>query len=173
MINILGIDPGISGAMALLNDQGKLLELCDIPVLVDKVVNGKAKNVINYKQLQNTLMAWIAEYGEMMCYLESVHAMPTQGVTSMFNMGATYGAIRAVLACENIVVEQVAPQTWKKQLKIPMGPHLSSAEKKEISRGHAIKLFPHDVELFARKADHNRAEAALIAKYGAYHNDNR
>lgn len=166
MINIIGVDPGITGAIALLNDKYKLLELEDIPTLVERVVNGKAKRCINYKKLQLILIAWLAEHGELVAYVEDVHSMPAQSVQSMFNMGHTFGAIKAVLSCENITINYVSPLRWKKHLNLELGSHLKSNEKKEISRQCAIKTYPNHANLFSRKADHNRAEAVLIAKYG-------
>lgn len=165
-MNVLGIDPGISGALALLDNTGKILDIADVPTLILKVIKGKAKKSVNYKSLQMLLYGWHAEHGEMEAYIEDVHSMPGQSAPSMFNMGATFGAIKAILTCEDIPITYVSPQTWKKYFKIPMGGDLKSSEKKELSRSHAIRLYPCNIDWLARKADHNRAEAVLIARYG-------
>lgn len=178
-MNILGIDPGINGALCLLDITGKFLEISDMPVVVSKVINGKAKKTINFRGLQLILSAWLAEYGELVCYLENVHSFPSrnkkgevvQGGVAIFTMGESLGAVKAIVTCEGIEINYVAPQTWKKFHKIPMGANISSGDKKELSRACAIRVCPQAAQYLDRKKDHNRAEALLIARYGVKQNE--
>lgn len=158
MINVLGVDPGLTGALALLDDRGRFLTISDMPIMSRGVKSGKSQNCVNYKGLQLLIDAWRAEYGEIVAYVENIHAMPGQGVTSMFNMGDTFGAIKAILACEDIETYYITPQSWKKHFKL--------TSDKEQCRAYAIRTCPQAAQYLDRKKDHNRAEALLIARYG-------
>ena len=90
--------------------------------------------------------------------IERVHAMPRQGLGSTFRFGQAYGSLLGILAALQIRVVTVSPITWKKHFKLPAD--------KELSRRVALRTFAKTPEHFARKRDHNRAEAALMARYG-------
>ena len=94
-------------------------------------------------------------------YLELVGAMPGQGVSSMFNFGVTYGAIRGVLAALQIPMSVVTPVKWQRDLSVAKG--------KEGNRARAAELFPEFAYLFARVKDDGRADAALLAYWGVRH----
>ena len=85
--------------------------------------------------------------------------MPRQGVASTFKFGAPYGAVLGVLAALKIQTHLVAPAAWKKHFRLD--------SDKEKSRALALRTFAASPEHFSRKKDHNRAEAALLALYGA------
>ena len=85
--------------------------------------------------------------------------MPGQGVASTFKFGASYGAVRGVLAALQIRTHLVTPGVWKK--------HFRLSSDKEASRALALRLFAASPEHFSREKDHNCAEAALLALYGA------
>jgi crossover junction endodeoxyribonuclease RuvC len=84
--------------------------------------------------------------------------MPKQGVASTFKYGVAYGSLRAVVALSNVPYRLVTPATWKKYFRLDAD--------KEKSRALAIQLWP-GCGYFALKKHHGRAEAALIARYGA------
>lgn len=150
---ICGIDPGLSGAIAFLND-GELLSVADLP-LVD-VQHGKGSR----KELSPALLHDMLVHTEIRiakAVVEQVGASPQMGTTSAFRFGENYGAILAVLACCGIRTETVRPQTWKKNMGL--GPD------KSLSRAMAIKLWPDQSQYFARVRDDGRAEAALLAEY--------
>ena len=110
----------------------------------------------------NKLTTWCSLQDEpTIAYVEQVHAMPNQGVTSMFNFGKSFGYILGVLDACNIETKLVSPQKWKKEL------NLDSDKQKSIDT--AKKLFP-DVNLFrtnrCKKEHDGMAEALLIAEYG-------
>jgi crossover junction endodeoxyribonuclease RuvC len=150
---VLGIDPGLSGAVAFLHGE-QLLDVADLP-LVD-VQHGKGSR----KELSPALLHDMLVHTEIRigkAIVEHVGASPQMGTTSAFRFGENFGGILAVLACCGIRTELVRPQTWKKAMGL--GPD------KSISRAMAIKLWPMQSEYFARVKDDGRAEAALIAEW--------
>lgn len=148
---ILGIDPGLSGALAFMDDEELLIY--DIPTLnIER--NGKNKRQIDLQNLLAILQLCQVEH----CYLEMVGAMPGQGVSSMFQMGRGYGQIEMALASCAIPVTYVTPQKWKKALSVP--------KDKDGARQRASQLMPQWAHNWDLKKHDGRAEAALIAKYG-------
>lgn len=91
--------------------------------------------------------------------VEAVHAMPGQGVSSMFAFGRALGVIEGVLAGLRVPTTLVAPAEWTKAMRVKGG--------KDGARNRAIELYPRSAHLFARVKDDGRADAALIASYGA------
>jgi crossover junction endodeoxyribonuclease RuvC len=144
----IGIDPGITGAIAVYNADGYYSE--DMPVM-DKGAKGRRQ--INPLGIKNLLMMM----GKQDVYLEMVHAMPVNGSQANFSMGDSFGSIRATVLTLGFPLVLVPPRTWKKYY------HLTA--KKEHARARAIELFPE--EDFHFKRDVDRAEALLIAYYGA------
>jgi len=143
---ILGIDPGLSGGLAILN--GSEIELLETIPTESK--NGFIKRQVDAQKLSSILRV----YPDLICYLEGVASRPGQGVASVFSFGDTYGCIRGVLGALNIPTYTIAPQTWKKSLKI---------SSKDDSLKASKDLFP---SVKFKKKDHNIAEALLIAYYG-------
>jgi hypothetical protein len=93
-------------------------------------------------------------------FVERAQALPKQGSSSGFKYGRAVGAIEAVIALVGIPVTIVEPSVWKRFHKLP-------GKEKEASRQRALEIFPASHALLARKLDHGRAEASLIALYGA------
>lgn len=149
---ILGVDPGLSGALAFLGG-GELL-IYDIPTLAIER-NGKAKRQIDLTRLLGILLANSVEH----CYLESVNAMPGQGVSSMFQMGRGFGQIEMAITACHYPVTYVSPMKWKKTMGVP--------KDKDGARQRASQLMPQWAHNWDRKKDDGRAEAALIALYGS------
>ena len=141
---ICGIDPGMTGAIAYLWPCGNL-QVEDMPLLGDE---------IDAAQLCTNL----ATMRPAMVFIEGQQAMPGQGVSSTFKIGRNYGMVRAAIACAGVPTEVVSAGKWKKFYQL--------GKDKEASRAKAALYWP-GMSLFARKKDHNRAEAALIARYGA------
>lgn len=92
------------------------------------------------------------------CFIEEVHSMPKQGVASTFSFGKCFGAILGVLAALGVPYELVSPKMWRKMMGV--------RGDKDESRMIAMRLFPWLQDRLSRKADHNIAEAILIASYG-------
>src|SRR5262249_1477899 len=142
----LGIDPGVSGGLAFLVPDAGRIAVEDMPT-----VSGGVDAV--------TLANRIRTFAPNVAAVENVHSMPGQGVSSVFKFGQAQGVVLGVLATLQIPVHLVAPITWKK--------HFRLGADKEQARALALRLFPACGEHFSRKTDHNRAEAALIAKFAA------
>lgn len=153
-MRVIGIDPGLaSGAIAMYDGHSVVVE--DMPTL--KVKKGKKERTeVILPQLADLFNLFFA--GADHAFIEQVSAMPGQGVTSTFNFGMAYGFLQMGVAMANIPSTLVSPVKWK----MMMG--LNSDANKSLLR--ANQLFPRESNLFARKMDHNRAEAALIAWYG-------
>src|SRR5262249_22607476 len=140
---ILGIDPGIIGGIAFLYPDR--IEAHDIPVVANEV------DVDALARLTET-------HAPRLAIIERANAMPRQGASSTFKYGAAYGSLRAVCTLCRIPYHLVTPAKWKGYFRL--------AADKEKSRALAIQFWP-GCGLFERKKDHGRAEAALIARYGA------
>lgn len=148
---ILGIDPGNSGAIAALWDDGTV-DAIDMPV-VDKIVNGTL--------LHGALRIMQGEDPVDLVVIEAVHSMPKQGVASSFKFGRAFGIAEGVVAGLGWRHTLVTPQTWKKAM--------GCTADKERSRRLAIERWPDRADLFKLKKHDGRAEAALMAAFGLEH----
>ncbi len=151
----IGIDPGVTGAVAVLTD--KITVIIDMPVMT----TGK-KQQINpyelYKQLLSITMTVENPNRDCTVYLEQVSAMPGQGVTSSFGFGVSFGIIQGVVAALKVPLVMVPPVVWKRRAKL-------LGKDKDQARTLAQRLYP-TVEL-GRKKDIGRADAVLIARFGS------
>lgn len=149
-MKVLGCDPGLAGAVALLTTRATMLEVFDMPV----IVTAKRKRIA-----EDILAEQIARFAPDIAWLELVSARPGQGVASMFNFGTSYGLLIGVLAGLQIPREFVSPVQWKRAFGL--------GADKAAARHKACQLFPAQAAtLFARVKDDGRAEAALLALYG-------
>lgn len=153
MTTTIGIDPGLSGAIAILRC-GEFVSVFDIPTMA-KGGAGKVKNEIDPTGMLRFLRANLDAKDGVKALLERVGSMPGQGVSSVFSLGDSFGCCRSVLACAAIPFITAQPAKWKKHFGLPA--------EKEQARALAIKLFP-DAELHLKKHI-DRAEALLMAKY--------
>lgn len=155
----LGVDPGLSGALALLGPTGSL-QIEDMPTLQLKK-GPKQKRYLDYQAIARLVDSWASPDlpGTVVAAIEQVGAMPGQGVSSTFDFGRTYGALKMALHSQFIRVLDPTPTQWKRAVGIPTGAG------KDQSRAVASNLFPRFAHLFARKKDDGRAEAALLAEY--------
>lgn len=156
---IIGIDPGLKGALAALTTLGDLT-VHDMPVLTIER-GGKSKSEVDTASLVLTLGRWRNQCADLHAVIEKVGAMPGQGVTSMFSFGRSVGQIEGVLAGLQIPVTYVTPQAWQKALSVPKG--------KDGSRLRASQIMPAYAGEWRRAKDDGRAEAALIAMWGVLH----
>ena len=153
-MKIIGIDPGLSGAIAILEDK-KVFSVSDMPVMAE---GKKNKRQLNSAQLVNIIRENIVGAHEIAVIVEQVNAMPGQGVTSMFNFGQTFGAIKGVCAALGLPIFFVRPSKWKKHFEL-----INSS--KDSSRTKAIEMYPSLSDDLARKKDVNKSDAILIARY--------
>jgi crossover junction endodeoxyribonuclease RuvC len=159
MTLIYGIDPGLSGAVAIIDDRGKILRLESTPVITVKKEKGTKRVYLPQQMLEllKNPINPLATFGGRAA-LELVNAMPGQGVTSMFSMGRGVGMWEMALAAEAIPMEWVTPQTWKKEFGL-------RGSDKNASIVKALQLFPSAAQYITRKCDEGRAEALLICEW--------
>lgn len=151
----LGIDPGLTGALALLDKSGQVALLETLPSVARGKGQGRVKRELDPAGLLHLLRIHAGEISA--AYVESVASRPGQGVASVFSLGHSLGTIHATLAALGIPRFDITPATWKR------AAGLSSSDK-EQARALAVRLFP--AVALHRKADHNLAEALLIARHG-------
>lgn len=149
----VGVDPGLSGAIAAITPNGSI-HLHDCPVL--KV---GSKNTYNPAGMTMILRQYQDSHFPILVGLEKVHSMPGQGVASTFTFGEGYGVWLGILAALNIPHELITPQAWKKSL---MDGQLKD---KDASRLVAMRLFPEAGKQLQLKRHHSRADALLIAEF--------
>ena len=145
----LGVDPGLSGALALLNADGAPELVADLPIIRDRSLAW-----VDGGELQSMLLNAI---GGRQCgaIIERVSAMPRQGIASAFCFGVGFGSILSALQAMHISIEFVTPTVWKKSYGL--------AKDKKASLHKARLLYP-TAELHLAKHD-GRSEALLIARY--------
>jgi len=151
---VVGIDPGLSGAIAIL-ENNKVLNIFDMPVMAE---GKKNKRQLNSAQLVNIIKDNTKPDVEIAVVVEQVNAMPGQGVTSMFNFGQTFGAIKGVCAALELPIFFVRPSKWKKHFEL-----INSS--KDSSRTKVIEMYPSLSNQLAKKKDVNKSDAILIARF--------
>jgi crossover junction endodeoxyribonuclease RuvC len=140
MTAFIGIDPGISGAIAYVTDKGW--------ASCEPFKRGTPKDWL-------TLLQWIRNAnGDAFAMLERVHSMPRQGVASTFKFGHHAGMCEAFLIAAEIPFEFVTPLAWQKAMGC-----LSHGDK-NVTKRRAEELFPTGVVI-----THATADALLIAEY--------
>ena len=151
---IIGIDPGISGAISIIENK-KILEVYDTPTMID---GKKNKKQINSAQVTNIIKERLIGGKKVVVVVEHVNAMPGQGVTSMFNFGQSFGVIKGICAALSLPIYFVRPTKWKKHFNL-------IKTNKDASRTKVIEVYPEISDKLHRKKDSNRADAILIALY--------
>lgn len=152
MITIVGIDPGISGAVVRIRE-GKII--------------GARRDFKNFQDVI-TAINQVVQAGDRV-FLENVHARPGEGVCSVFTFGKAAGiALGVATVMAGTPPVEVAPLKWQNHFRwyynLPKVP--GGVPFKELTRSVAERVFPEHKELFKRKKDHGTADAALIAKWG-------
>ena len=151
---IIGVDPGISGAISIIENK-KILEVYDTPTMID---GKKNKKQINSAHVTNIIKERLNSNKEVIVVVEQVNAMPGQGVTSMFNFGQSFGVIKGICAALSLPIYFVRPAKWKKHFNL-------IKTNKDASRTKLIEAYPEISNKLHRKKDSNRADAILIALY--------
>lgn len=157
MTIFVGIDPGLSGAIARLDASSGEVRIEDVPTFEIKR-NGKAKREIDYHSLARILDDMTKEPGTRIV-IEGVGAMPGQGVSSVFAFGKAFGVLIGVSAATFCPIEFVSPAKWKREMGV--------TASKDGSRAKASMLFPRYSELWRLAKNADRAEALLIAAWAA------
>jgi crossover junction endodeoxyribonuclease RuvC len=156
---VLGVDPGISGAVCWVHSSGALIAVADMPV-----VEVRGKNKISATGLR-TLMR---RRDCALVVIEQVMAMPRQnangreikmGAASTMSFGYGAGLIEGVATGLDLPVSILHPRSWKSRAGVPAD--------KGAARQMAQRLWPASAAMFARVKDHGRADAALLARFVA------
>lgn len=159
----IGIDPGLDGAIAAINEQGEALGIWDVPTFTVQRAMKKKDGSPRTKRIIDRPSLWIIFEGLKLlgpllsAGIELVGPMPDQGISSMFSMGQGFGMLQMSLTASKIPHSEVTPQSWKKAMMPGMG------KDKSNSLYVARQMFP-SADL-AKKRHHGRAEALLIAAY--------
>ena len=153
---IIGIDPGISGAICFFED-GQVKEIIDMPIMAD---GKKNKRQINGPQVYNEILKRINKFQkkDIIVVIEQVSAMPGQGVTSMFNFGQSFGVLKGICSAMQLSMFFIRPAKWKKYFGL-------IKTEKDASRTKVIEIFPYISSQLSRKKDSNKADAVLIASF--------
>ena len=153
---IIGIDPGISGAICFFED-GQVKEIIDMPVMAE---GKKNKRQINGPQTYNEILKRINKFQkkDIIVVIEQVSAMPGQGVTSMFNFGQSFGVLKGICSAMQLSMFFIRPAKWKKYFGL-------IKTEKAASRTKVIEIFPYISSELSRKKDSNKADAVLIASF--------
>ena len=130
---IIGIDPGISGAICFF-ENGKIIDVIEMPSMAE---GKKNKRQVNGNQLFNEISSRLSESNQdkVRVVVEHVTAMPGQGVTSMFNFGQSFGVIKGICSAMQLPIYFVRPTKWKKYFNL-------IKTSKDASRSRAIEIFP-------------------------------
>ena len=153
---IVGIDPGIAGAICFFN-KGNVIDVIDMPTMAE---GKKNKKQVNGRQIFNEISLVKNKFFKdpMIVVVEQVSAMPGQGVTSMFNFGQSFGILKGICSAMHLPVYYVRPAKWKKYFNL-------IKSEKDASRTRAIEIFPYFSSQLSKKKDNNKADAILIASF--------
>ena len=153
---IIGIDPGISGAICFFQN-GEVIDIIDMPSMAD---GKKNKRQINSQQVFNEISERVKNLSkkEIIVVIEQVSAMPGQGVTSMFNFGQSFGVLKGICSAMQLSMYFVRPAKWKKYYGL-------IKTEKDASRTKVIEIFPYISSKLSKKKDSNKADAVLIANF--------
>ena len=153
---IVGIDPGISGALCFFSN-GNVIDVIDMPTMAE---GKKNKKQVNGRQIFNEILNIKNTFAghKINVVVEQVSAMPGQGVTSMFNFGQSFGVIKGICSAMELPIFYVRPAKWKKYFNL-----INS--QKDASRTKAIEIFPYFSRQLSKKKDSNKADAILISSF--------
>lgn len=152
---IIGIDPGITGAMAMIDQDLHLIGIADLPVMPTGVGNRQQINGAELAKILRSVQE--SRQRQITVRIEDVASMPQDGSVQAFSFGKNVGRILGILEALQIPYELIKPAEWKKRAGL-------WKKDKDASRTLAQQLYPE--ASLARKLDHNRAEAILIARFG-------
>lgn len=152
----IGIDPGISGAIALVAQDGTLVAVHDMPTMQITVGKGK-RSRISEGELAALFDDIAGKNSVAMCMIEDVGPRPMDGAVAAFNFGASFGAIKQAVASAMLPYATITPAKWKRIMGLD--------SDKAKSRQMAQRTWPDKAALFSRVKDDGRAEAALLARH--------
>lgn len=138
---ILGIDPGVKGALAIFDTVERRVSVADMP----DTIAGVAACITELPAVR-------------VCVIEKPFYPKVIGTPNVAKIASAYGRVVMALHIKGVPIVEVLPADWKASLNL--------SSHKAASRDKATQLFPDDADLFLRAKDDGRAEAALLAWYG-------
>ncbi len=168
----ISIDPGLSGAVAAITEDGQIVSLQDTPTLA--VRKGKGTKNTYVESAMASILSGLKDAADglptgvpgrrgggratgILVTIENVHSMPHQGVSSSFSFGCGFGLWLGICAALRLPIQRVEPAVWKRTMGLAAGAD------KNASVVLASRLFP--TASLERKKDHGRAEALLLAEW--------
>jgi crossover junction endodeoxyribonuclease RuvC len=151
---ISGIDPGLTGAIAVLDFENFVLHIWDTPTVTVKVGDKERKRCD-----PDATVEAVRHFPIDYALIENVQSTPNDGHVGAFTFGKVTGIVIGVFAGLDIPLGSTNPAKWKMAMQVP-------ADKK-AAKYRASQLFPNCVAAWSREMDHGRAEAAIIALYAA------
>lgn len=149
-----GIDPGLTGALAVIDTEDFRLHLWDTPTVSVKTGSQTRKRP-EPEAFTKALGHFPLDY----CTIENVHSTPNDGHVGAFTFGKVTGIAIGICHGLDIPLASISPAKWKMQMLVPA--------HKEASKARASELFPNCAPMWARAMDHGRAEAAVLALFSA------
>lgn len=170
----LGIDPGVSGAIAILDSTGGVVAVEDFPTITvastrtrhsqdenqvktKRTVRG-TKTVLNEDAIARSIERIGSFFHVALCTIERVGPMPRDGAISSFSFGFSTGLLHGILAGLKVPRVLVHPTVWKRAFELPAD--------KEAVRQATIRRWPVTEPYLTRRKDHGRADALWLARYG-------
>lgn len=151
---VVGIDPGATGAIAILSIDGDLRNVMDLPTIGSEPVAMEVESILDA----------LGRPTQMMVALEEPFAVASNSSARALAQGIGYGILLGVVGACGYRHERIKPGDWKRELRLPMSSKLSAAQKKRNSREHAARLWPDMAHHWAKATQDGRAEAALIGE---------
>jgi crossover junction endodeoxyribonuclease RuvC len=146
--NFLGIDPGASGGITVL-DYTNTVFCYDMP---------KTEKAI-FALLKAIQTKFTTDDGQIICFIEKVHAMPHDGVTSAFNFGYNFGVLNCCLRVLGIPFDTVQPKVWQKEFNLVKKTGSTTTQWKKVIQQKAVDLYP------TLKMTLSASDSVLIALY--------
>lgn len=163
-MRMMGVDPGLSGALALIDTDTGEIVVDDMPVVelsrkrVRSKRTGKMRDQVKRCVDGKAVGDWIDLHQPDEAIIEQVASMPKQGVVSTFSFGESFGAVCGAIEAMNVRLHRVRPAVWKRSVGL-------IGTSKGASLALARKTYARAAKRLKRKRDDGRAEALLIARY--------
>jgi crossover junction endodeoxyribonuclease RuvC len=145
----IGIDPGISGAIAILDQAGEFVAVNDLPIIRDATLAW-----VDGGELQSIILAAL-QGRTAHAVVELLSSMPKQGIASAFQFGVGFGSVLAVLQAMHISIELITPAVWKRSYGLSSNKHASLHKARLLYPAAQLHLAKHD----------GRGESLLLARY--------
>jgi len=162
---IIGIDPGLDGGFAVIGNLTHIVPTIRAMPIITTTKGKRTMRTLDLSVIVGRMLAWVAPCEEVMVFIEKVHAMPKQGVSSSFKFGQGYGQLQGICAALGIGYQLVTPQAWMKSILAGY----SSQGKTKASVEYVKAKYPI-LSLLAtersRKPHDGMADALCIAEYG-------